>query len=70
MEASLLVERTGTLPSSHWSGQDGVEKILKMTVALHVEKVKQEDELVADTTVQEAKVNFPIIRVQVGELAQ
>jgi hypothetical protein len=36
----------------------------------HVEKVKQEDELVADTTVQEAKVNFPIIRVQVGEPAQ
>jgi IS5 family transposase len=43
----------------HRIGQDGVEKILKMTVALHVEKVEQEDELVADTTVQEANVKFP-----------
>ena len=43
----------------HRIGQDGVEKILKMTVALHAEKVEQEDELVADTTVQEANVKFP-----------
>ena len=40
-------------------GQDGVEKILKMTVELHSKKIEQEDELVADTTVQEANVQFP-----------
>ena len=40
-------------------GQDGVEKILKMTVELHADKVEKEDELVADTTVQEANVQFP-----------
>jgi IS5 family transposase len=40
-------------------GQDGVEKILKMTVELHSEKVFKEEELVADTTVQEANVKFP-----------
>ena len=40
-------------------GQEGVEKILKMTVELHAEKVAKEDELVADTTVQEANVQFP-----------
>ena len=40
-------------------GQDGIGKILKMTVELHREKVAKEDELVADTTVQEANVKFP-----------
>lgn len=40
-------------------GQAGVEKILKMTVELHAEKVANEEELVADTTVQEANVKFP-----------
>ena len=40
-------------------GQQGVEKILKMTVELHADKVEKEDELVADTTVQEANVKFP-----------
>lgn len=39
--------------------QSGVEKILKMTVELHSEKVAKEEELVADTTVQEANVQFP-----------
>ena len=32
-------------------GQEGVEKIRKMTVELHSKKVEREDELVADTTV-------------------
>lgn len=40
-------------------GQEGVEKILKMTVELHSDKVAKEEELVADTTVQEANVKFP-----------
>ena len=40
-------------------GQQGVEKILKMTVELHADKVEKEDELVADTSVQEANVKFP-----------
>ena len=40
-------------------GQKGVEKILKMSVDLHADKVQQEDELVADTTVQEANIQFP-----------
>lgn len=40
-------------------GQDGVEKILKMTVDLHADKVKKEDELVAGTRAQEANVQFP-----------
>lgn len=40
-------------------GQEGVEKILKMTVELHADKVVKEEELVADTTVQEANVKFP-----------
>jgi len=43
----------------HRIGQEGVEKILKMTVNLHSDKVEQEVELVADTTVQEANVQFP-----------
>ena len=38
---------------------DGVEKILRMTVELHSEKVAREEELVADTTVQEANIQFP-----------
>ena len=40
-------------------GQEGVDKVLKMTVQLHVEKISKEQELVADTTVQEANVKFP-----------
>lgn len=40
-------------------GQEGVERILKMTVELHSEKIAKEEELVADTTVQEANVQFP-----------
>ena len=40
-------------------GGEGVEKILKMTVELHADKVTKEEELVADTTVQEANVKFP-----------
>lgn len=40
-------------------GQEGVEKILKITIELHSEKVAKEEELVADTTVQEANVKFP-----------
>ena len=40
-------------------GLAGVEKILRMTVELHSEKVAQEEELVADTTVQEANIQFP-----------
>ena len=40
-------------------GGEGVEKILKMTVELHADKVANEHELVADTTVQEANVKFP-----------
>jgi len=40
-------------------GQEGVEKILKMTINLHSNKIAQEQELVADTTVQEANVKFP-----------
>jgi len=43
----------------HRIGKSGVEKILKMTVDLHSQKVIQEQELVADTTVQEANVKFP-----------
>ena len=33
-----------------------MEKILKISVDLHADKVQQEDELVADTTVQEANI--------------
>ena len=40
-------------------GQAGVEKILKITVELHADKVAGEEELVAETTVQEANVKFP-----------
>jgi IS5 family transposase len=40
-------------------GQRGVDYILQMTVRLHAGKVSREDELVADTTVQEANVKFP-----------
>ena len=40
-------------------GEDGVEKILKMTICLHREKIEKEDELVLDTTVQEANVRYP-----------
>lgn len=40
-------------------GQAGVERILKITVQLHADKVSKEEELVADTTVQEANVQFP-----------
>lgn len=40
-------------------GSQGVEKILKMTVELHADKVVKEEELVAETTVQEANVQFP-----------
>lgn len=40
-------------------GEGGVEKILQATVNLHREKVEQEQEVVADTTVQEANVTYP-----------
>ncbi len=43
----------------HRIGQEGVDKIFKMTVMLHSNKVEEEQELVADTTVQEANVKFP-----------
>lgn len=43
----------------HRIGQEGVEKIFKMTVSLHSNKIEKEQELVADTTVQEANVKFP-----------
>lgn len=52
-EPSELVHFRGRI------GQEGVEKILKMTVELHAAKVEKEKELVADTTVQEANVKFP-----------
>lgn len=54
MEAYLRAELVGSLP-----GKQGVEKILKMTMELHADKVSKEDELVGDTTVQEANVKFP-----------
>jgi len=40
-------------------GQQGVESILAMTVRLHCGKIQKENELVADTTVQEANTGFP-----------
>lgn len=43
----------------HRIGEEGVERILKMTIYLHRDKVEKEEELVADTTVQEANVKFP-----------
>jgi IS5 family transposase len=52
-EPSELVHFRGRI------GQQGVEKILKMTVELHADKVDKEKELVADTTVREANVKFP-----------
>ena len=45
--------------SCHRIGQKGAEKILKMTVELHTDKVTKEEKLLADTTVQEANVKFP-----------
>ncbi|MEM7673388.1 MAG: IS5 family transposase [Verrucomicrobiota bacterium] len=40
-------------------GQVGVDQILKMTLSLHADKIKEENDVVADTTVQEADVQFP-----------
>ncbi|WPJ95134.1 IS5 family transposase [Coraliomargarita algicola] len=40
-------------------GGESVEKIFKMTVELHADKVANKEELVADTTVQEANIKFP-----------
>ena len=55
----LPCERSELVHFRNRIGQEGVEKILKMTVELHSEKVATEEELVADTTVQEANVQFP-----------
>lgn len=55
----LLCEPSELVHFRHRIGQEGVEKILKITVELHLEKVAKEGELVADTTVQEANVKFP-----------
>jgi IS5 family transposase len=40
-------------------GEKGVEEIFKATVYLHREKIENEDEVVVDTTVQEANVTHP-----------
>jgi len=40
-------------------GEKGVEEIFKATVYLHRDKIAEEEELVADTTVQEANVTYP-----------
>lgn len=40
-------------------GQSGVDQILKMTLSLHADKIEKESDVVADTTVQEADVQFP-----------
>jgi len=40
-------------------GEKGVEKIFAMSVKLHEGSVEKEDEVVADTTVQEANVTYP-----------
>ncbi|MGB0373161.1 MAG: hypothetical protein ACPGN3_17670 [Opitutales bacterium] len=36
-----------------------MDQILKMTLSLHADKIKKENDVVADTTVQEADVQFP-----------
>jgi IS5 family transposase len=40
-------------------GEKGVEEILKATIYLHRERIEKEDEVVVDTTVQEANVTHP-----------
>jgi IS5 family transposase len=40
-------------------GEEGVEKIFTVSVELHRDKIAKEDELVADTTVQEANITYP-----------
>jgi len=40
-------------------GEEGVEKIFSESINLHQEKVEKEDELVADTTVQESNITYP-----------
>lgn len=40
-------------------GEKGVEEIFKATVYLHRDRIVEEDELVVDTTVQEANVTHP-----------
>ncbi len=42
----------------HRIGQEGAEKIFKMTVKLHSNKIEEEQKLVADTTAQEANAKF------------
>lgn len=40
-------------------GVSGVQRLLELSLSLHKDKVLAEDELVADTTVQESAVGFP-----------
>lgn len=40
-------------------GEDGVQKIFEASLKLHKEKIEKENELVIDTTVQEANVTYP-----------
>ena len=40
-------------------GEEGVEKIFAASVNLHQQSIEKEDEVVADTTVQEANVTYP-----------
>jgi transposase, IS5 family len=40
-------------------GENGVSKIFEASLRLHKEKIEQENELVIDTTVQEANVTYP-----------
>ena len=54
----------------HRIGEKGMEGILASTVKFHREEIDQEDETVADTTVQEADITFPTnrkIQVQIVE---
>ena len=46
----------------HRIGEKGMERILVSTVELPCEEIDQEDEIVADTTVQEADITFPTNR--------
>jgi len=43
----------------HRIGEKGVEKIFEASVNLHRDAIEKEDEVVADTTVQEANVTYP-----------
>jgi transposase, IS5 family len=59
-ERPLFSGANPVLHFRHRLGEDGIAKLFSLSIALHADKVKKAKEVMADTTVQEMNITFPI----------